>query len=92
MKQTLISLCILLNLTGCATKSAPVTVKFPPAPADLTRTCPDLKTVDPKTDKLSAVLDTVTDNYITYYECKATVGDWIEWYTTQKSIFDRIYK
>jgi hypothetical protein len=83
---------VIFMLTGCASTPTPVAIKFPLAPADLTKACPDLKLVDPKTDKLSAVLDTVTDNYITYYQCKATVQDWIEWYNTQKGIFDRMHK
>jgi hypothetical protein len=81
-----------MSLIGCATKTVPVTVKFPGVPEDLARSCPDLQTVDPNTTKLSDVLNTVTDNYITYYECKSKVDDWIEWYATQKTIFDKVGK
>jgi len=92
MKRLLISLFITVSLLGCASKPVPVTVKFPGIPLDLSKTCPDLQTVDPNTTKLSDVLNTVTDNYITYYECKSKVDDWMEWYRTQKIIFDKVGK
>ena len=92
MKNILASLCVLLILAGCTTPTVPVTMKFPSAPTELLKLCPDLNLVDPNTDKLSVVLGVVSDNYITYYECKSKVGDWIEWYNSQKVIFDRISK
>lgn len=81
---------LLLALTGCNEKAVPVNIKFPAVPQDLLVACPDLKLVDPKTTQLSDVLDVVTDNYATYYECKVKIDDWITWYNTQKAIFDRI--
>jgi len=92
MKRLVISLLIAVSLVGCAGKSVPVTVRFPGIPLDLAKTCPDLETVDANTNKLSDVLNTVTDNYISYYECKAKVDDWMEWYRTQKTIFDKVGK
>jgi hypothetical protein len=79
----------LLVLAGCAT-SVPVAVKFPEVPGELMKSCPDLKTVDANTTKLSEVLATVVDNYGTYYNCKSNVDDWIEWYNTQQKIFNNI--
>jgi len=76
-----------LLLSGCTT--VPVTVKFPDVPKDMLETCPDLKLV-PETTKLSEVLPTVVDNYGQYYTCKDTVDSWIDWYTSQKKIFDSI--
>jgi hypothetical protein len=52
--------------------------------------CPDLKTVDPASKKLSEILEVVVDNYGLYYDCKATTDDWIEWYKAQKQIFNSI--
>lgn len=93
MIRTLVSLIILSTLMGCATPTAvPVAIKFPSVPSELLKTCPDLNLVDPNTTKLSDVLSVVTDNYITYYECKSKVDDWSEWYKTQKTIFDKVYK
>lgn len=73
-------------LTGCLTTIPP----FPEVPKDLLVACPDLKTVDPQNDKLSAIIDTVADNYQEYYECKAKVDDWIVWYNGQKKIRDSV--
>ena len=76
-----------LLITGCS--SVPVTVKFPDVPKDMLETCPDLKLV-PETTKLSEVLPVIVDNYGQYYTCKDTVDNWIEWYKSQKKIFDNI--
>ena len=51
--------------------------------------CPDLAQI-PETNKLSEVLPVVADNYGQYYTCKDTVDSWIDWYNTQKKIFDNI--
>jgi len=77
----------LILLSGCTT--VPVTVKFPDVPKDMLETCPDLKSV-PDTTKLSEILPVVVDNYGQYYTCKDTVDSWIDWYKSQKKIFDSI--
>lgn len=76
-------------LTGCLFKQ-PVPIKqvWPDVPKELLEACPDLKLVDPKTDKLSDIIGVVADNYGTYYECKAKVDDWIVWYNGQKKIYE----
>jgi hypothetical protein len=51
--------------------------------------CPDLKTTEP-TEKLSEVLNVVVDNYGQYHECKIKVDTWVEWYNTQKNIFESV--
>ena len=73
-------------LTGCAT-SFPVVPKLPDVPKELLESCPDLKTVDPKNDKLSIIVDTVADNYKEYYGCKDKVNDWTTWYTDQQKLW-----
>jgi hypothetical protein len=78
----------ILLLSGCLA-NAPVTVKFPDVPVELMKACPDLKQTEP-TPKLSEVLKVVTDNYSQYHECRAQVDLWIEWYKTQKQIFESI--
>ena len=74
-------------LTGCLFKQ-PVPIKqvWPDVPKELLDACPDLKLVKPDTDKLSDVISVVSENYSTYYECKAKVDDWIVWYNGQKKI------
>jgi hypothetical protein len=78
---------VVLLITGCS--SVPVIMKFPDVPKDMLEACPDLKSV-PETTKLSEVLPVVVDNYGQYYTCKDTVDSWIEWYKSQKKIFDSI--
>lgn len=87
MKKTFLILAVVLS--GCAT-SVPVTMKFPDVPKELLISCPDLKTVDPETKKLSEILNIVVDNYAQYYNCKSNVDDWIEWYNTQKDISNKV--
>ena len=80
-----------LLLAGCSGfKSPPTSVSqpWPDVPPTLTQRCPDLKTIDPNTDKLSDVLNAVTDNYSQYYICSGQVEDWIDWYNTQKRIYE----
>lgn len=88
MKKLLLVLPAIL-LTGCLT-TAPVTVKFPDVPDEIKTACPDLKKVEPGTTKLSEVLGVVTDNYAQYKECKVKVDLWIDWYNSQKKIFEEI--
>jgi len=78
----------ILLLSGCLA-TAPVTVKFPEVPLELMKSCPDLKQTEP-TPKLSEVLKVVTENYSQYHECRAQVDLWIEWYKSQKQIFEGI--
>lgn len=78
----------LLALAGCST--APIVPKWPEVPAELKQTCPDLKTVEVDNDKLSVIVETVADNYKQYYDCKATVDDWITWYNGQQKIWEKL--
>jgi hypothetical protein len=77
-----------LVLSGCAT-SVPIAVKFPDVPQDMLTACPDLSQI-PDTTKLSEVLPVVADNYGQYYACKDNNDSWIEWYNTQKKIFNSV--
>ena len=87
MKKLLLVLPVIL-LTGCLF-TAPVKRNFPEIPKELMEACPDLKTTDP-TEKLSEVLKVVVDNYGQYNECKIKVDTWVEWYKTQKQIFESV--
>jgi len=86
MKQWLIPVVLALTLTGCVT---PVKRNFPEIPSVLEQPCPDLKTV-PDTVRLSVVLEVVTENYALYRECQIKSETWLEWYRTQKKIFDSV--
>ena len=87
MKKLVILVTAVL-LAGC--QSVPIVPKWPDVPKELLEQCPDLKTVDPQNDKLSAVLENVADNYKQYYDCKSDKNDWIEWYNGQKKIWDKL--
>ena len=87
--KKLAALLLVTILTGCATGVA-VKMSFPAVPTDLTTPCPDLKSVDANTSKLSEVVSTVVDNYGEYYTCKDRVDNWIDWYNTQKKISDSV--
>lgn len=87
MKRILI-VGLLLTLVGCA--GVQTARKFPSAPDEIMSACPDLTLIDPRTDKLSVVVDVVTDNYTQYQYCQVKVGAWIKWYNTQKDIFESV--
>lgn len=76
-------------LAGCGT-TAPVAARFPEPPGKgAMRACPDLKKLADGA-RLSDVAGTVTDNYQTYWECAIKADAWIEWYTVQKRIFEKV--
>ena len=85
MKRLVLLLPIVL-LTGCLA-TAPVVPKWPEVPKELLESCPDLKTLAPDNTKLSTIIETVTDNYQQYYNCKDNVDSWIMWYKGQQDIW-----
>ena len=87
MKRILVLLSTIL-LTGCYDNF--VERKFPEVVEDLKTACPLLLQVDPKTTKISEVVDSVVVNYSTYYECKVKVDAWIDWYNTQRANFESV--
>jgi hypothetical protein len=87
MKYLLILASTIL-LTGCL--ATPVKRTFPEAPKELLAICPDLVKVADGTTQLSEVLKVVTENYSQYHECRIKNDLWIEWYKSQKEIFDSV--
>ena len=83
----IVTTALLVLLSACST-TVPVTAKFPEPPGRGAQTaCPDLQKL--KEDaKLSDITKTVTMNYTTYYECAVKTDTWIEWYHSQKKIFE----
>jgi len=78
----------LILMTGCSTV-VPVKSKFPDVPERLMVKCPQLEKVS-ETPTLSDVAKTVTNNYTTYYECAVKHDAFVEWYQTQKRIFESV--
>ena len=81
---------LLVMCTGCTTVP-PVYPKWPDVPKELKQVCPALREIEPTT-KLSDVVRSVVDNYSTYHECRIQMEMWIEWYDTQKEIYERVAK
>ena len=81
-------LLIALALVGCST-TVPVTRKFPEAPQTLLEKCPELKQLA-QDAKLSDVARTVVENYTQYQQCSNKSESWVEWYNTQKKIFEEV--
>lgn len=88
MKKLLLLLPVFL-LAGCFGTTAPVKRNFPEVPQELMTVCPELKQTE-KTEQLSKVITTVTENYALYHECRVKLDNWIIWYNTQKKIFDSV--
>ena len=86
MKYLVIAL--VLCLSACS--SVPVARHFPDVPEDMKVACPELKEVNPTTTKLSDVITVVSENYGEANICRDKVDNWIEWYNTQKKIFDSV--
>lgn len=78
-------------VTGCST-TVPVTAKFPSVPDVLLEKCPQLKTIEGEKVSIIDYTKTVTINYTTYYDCAVKTDSWIEWYQTQKIIFEEVSK
>ena len=79
----------LLFLTGCAT-SVPVTMSFPQVPDALSKPCDLLLPLDPAKKDLTDLLENTTDNYAKAKECHAKSKAWLEWYETQRKIFEEV--
>jgi hypothetical protein len=79
---------VLLLLTGCSTV-VPVKAKFPEAPEILLEKCSILKKVNDD-DKLSDLSKVIVTNYTNYHICSMKNDGWIEWYNTQKKIYEGV--
>jgi len=79
----------ILLLSACST-TMPVTAKFPAVPDILLEKCPQLQTIDGEKVSIVDYTKTVTINYTTYYGCAVKSDSWIEWYQTQKIIFEQL--
>lgn len=85
-------LLLVVFIAGCSSGSIVVDTKWPSVPTELLKPCADLKMHDIDNDKLSALIDTVGDNYIEYQLCALKTQSWIDWYTAQKEIKENISK
>jgi hypothetical protein len=86
MKKLIIIVCLIAS--GCTT--VPVTAKFPRAPDSLTEPTVALKTLDVPKPELSDLISNANDNYAEYYRLRDKYNGWIDWYNTQKQIFESV--
>ena len=78
-------LCSVLFLSAC---TLPVKQEFPSVPKTLMEQPVPLKVV-PENSSFSVMLDTMLDNYSSYYVISQRLSAWQEWYNKQKSIFEK---
>jgi hypothetical protein len=83
-----IFLVVVVFMMGCST-TVPVVAKFPQAPERLMQPCPQLEKLENEA-KLSDIAKSVTNNYTKYHECSIQNESWVEWYKTQKQIFESV--
>jgi len=87
MKYSILVLALMLS--ACSTV-VPVKAKFPEPPGKLvSEACPNLQKLKDEAT-LSDVSKTITVNYTSYYECAVKLDAWLEWYKTQKIIFENV--
>jgi hypothetical protein len=89
MKKLIFIPCFIL--AGCATTAVPVAPKFPTAPDTLIEDCPALQTL-PEGAKLSDLMRTDVKNMVQYHECSRKNKAWVEWFKTQKQLFEQATK
>lgn len=51
---------------------------------------PDLKPLAEDKKTLTDLIENANDNYGTYYDVREKYNAWIEWYNTQKQIFESV--
>lgn len=86
MKRLIIVL-MLVSLVGCATKIAPVNLKWPDAPGELLVPAEDLTPLTVDQTRLSDLLDNANTNFSKYYILKDRYDAWQSWYNSHKQIY-----
>jgi len=86
MKRLIVATCLIVS--GCV--SVPVDRKFPTAPDALKEPAPALKTLAVPKPELSDLITNANDNYAEYYRLRDRYNGWIDWYNTQKQIFESV--
>ena len=86
MKKLIVISCLLV--AGCV--SVPVERKFPTVPDTLKEPAPELQTLNVPNPQLSDLITNANDNYAEYYKLREKYRAWIDWYNTQKKIFDSV--
>lgn len=80
---------LVILLVGCST-TVPVERKFPDVPTPLMIKCPELSIIEDNPVSIIDLLKVVVKNYTSYHQCAITTESWIDWYNSQKRIFDSV--
>ena len=86
MKHAIVALAFVM-LSGCATKIAPVNLKWPDAPAELLVPSEELTPLTADQTQLSDLLDNANTNFSKYYILKDRYDAWQSWYNSHKQIY-----
>jgi hypothetical protein len=89
--KNLILLPMFALITGCATVTTPVKHSLPEPSKVLTETCPPLKQLPEKEERLSELLKVVVENYTVYHECGTKHELLVKWYNEQKALHDALF-
>jgi hypothetical protein len=65
-------------------------MSFPQAPEPLLEPSKELLPLETDKKKLSDLLDNANTNYTEYHELQEKHKAWIEWYNTQRKIFEGV--
>ena len=88
--KKILAILLLVVITGCST-TAPVIAKFPEVPVELLQPAGTLTPLDTsKKIELSDIIENANENAGKYYALREKYNAWVEWYTSQKKIFDNI--
>ena len=86
MKHVIVALTLVM-LSGCATKVAPINLKWPDAPSELMQPAEDLTPLAVDQNKLSDLIDNANTNISKYYILKDRYEAWQSWYDSHKQIY-----
>ena len=78
----------MLLISGCV--SVPIDRTFPKIPNSFREPAPDLKPLSMKNPQLSDIISNANDNYSEYYKLRNRYNEWVNWYDTQKKIFESV--
>jgi hypothetical protein len=88
--KNILAIFLVLSIAGCST-TAPVIAKFPEVPEVLTQPADKLTPLDTsKKVELSDIIENANENAGKYYSLREKYNAWIEWYNSQKKIFDSV--
>ena len=85
--KRILTIALLISMLGCATKIAPVNLKWPDAPPELMAPSEELTPLDAKQTQLSDLINNANTNYTKYYNLKDRYDAWQSWYNSHKQIY-----